>query len=77
MDQTTTPKPVMGDMSKVCNCPHHKVVPILIILIGLNVILSALGVYDLKWMAIIVGALLIVIGGTKIGGSKCGCCSKA
>lgn len=58
--------------NKMCSCPHHKVVPICITLIGL-VIFAA----QMNWLAAgIAGAiwpvLLVVIGLTKM--MKCGCC---
>ena len=78
MEQMNNDKPVMGDASKVCNCNHHKVVPICIMLIGLNVILATLGLYNKYPMAasLVIGVLLIAIGGTQLGSKKCGCCDK-
>ena len=78
MEHMNMDKPVMGDKSKVCNCHHHKVVPICIMLIGLNVILATLGVYNKSPMiaSLVIGALLIVIGGTRLASRKCGCSNK-
>ena len=66
-----------GDMSKkVCNCPHHKVVPIMIIIIGLVILVGAFSMLTFQWASILIGVALIVIGGTKLGSRSCKCCSK-
>jgi hypothetical protein len=57
-----------------CKCPHHKVVPILVILIGLDFLAGAVGV--LSWTFVdITWPILVIIGGiVKLGGCKC--CNK-
>ena len=64
----------MGD-GKVCKCVHHKVVPWMIILIGLVVLLGAFNILTGMWQMILVGLFLVVIGGTKLNSHKCGCCN--
>ena len=67
----------MGDKPNVCNCPHHKVVPWMIVLIGIDIILGAFGILiNGTWMWVIIGVLLVIIGGVKLSGRKCGCCKK-
>lgn len=59
-----------------CNCPHHKMVPIFIILIGLSFLLTTIG-----WESAMVNSyawpiLLIAIGLQKIFEVRCSCCSR-
>jgi len=59
----------------VCKCPHHNVVPIMIILIGLTFLLGALNIVLTPWaVSVIWPILLIIIGGIKLGSKKCKCC---
>jgi hypothetical protein len=76
MDQNQMNKPVMGDASKTCNCTHHKIGPWALILAGVVVILGALNVLNSTWVMILIGVLLIVKGGVKIGGRQCNCCNR-
>lgn len=65
----------MGDMSKTCNCVHHKIGPWMVILIGIVLILAAFDILTSMWVWLIVGVLLVVKGGTKLNASKCNCCN--
>ncbi|HSX24690.1 MAG TPA: hypothetical protein VLG69_01865 [Candidatus Andersenbacteria bacterium] len=75
---------VQGDMGKhcegcncggkKCNCPHHKAVPVCIILIALTFLLGTWGVLGESAVAVIWPVLLLIIGGTKLMASKCSCC---
>jgi hypothetical protein len=58
---------------KVCKCPHHKVVPILIVLIGLDFLLGATGTLTWSFVDITWPILLIIGGLVKMVG--CSCCS--
>jgi hypothetical protein len=64
----------MGDKPKVCNCPHHKVIPWMIILIGIDFILGSWVPFYAMWTWPVLGILLIIIGGVKLSSRKCGCC---
>ena len=59
-----------------CPCPHHKMVPIFIILIGLTFLLNAFNVLTAYATSIIWPVLLIVIGLQKIFERKCKCCNR-
>lgn len=59
-----------------CNCPHHKMVPIFIVLIGLTFLLNALGTLSMQATSIIWPILLIVIGLQKMFQHKCKCCDR-
>jgi len=57
-----------------CKCPHHRVIPWLIILIGLDFFLGGINVLTWGFVDITWPILLIIAGGTKLVGCKC--CSK-
>ncbi len=59
---------------QLCGCGHHKIVPIAIILIGLDIVLQTLGVIGGMWPMLVIGALLIIIGAVRLGSRKCMCC---
>lgn len=62
---------------KKCGCGHHKVVPTLIVLIGLNLLLGSINVYganSAQITSIILAIALILIGGMKLMKGKCKCC---
>jgi hypothetical protein len=60
----------------VCKCPHHKVVPVLIVLLGLAFLLEAWGTLSASAVNIIWPVIVILIGLMKIGNSSgmCKCC---
>jgi hypothetical protein len=59
-----------------CPCPHHKMVPIFLILIGLTFLLNTFMVIDSHVTAIIWPILVIAIGLQKIFETRCSCCSR-
>lgn len=59
----------------MCKCPHHKVGPLLIALIGLTFLLKTLNVIDAATTDLIWPILLILIGVMKMCGGSCKCCS--
>lgn len=61
----------------VCGCNHHKIVPLAIILIGLDIVLQTLGIIGGMWPMLVIGILLIVIGTVRLGSRKCKCCVKS
>jgi hypothetical protein len=64
----------MQGKGMVCKCPHHKAVPWLIILIGVDFLLGAMSVLTWSFVNITWPILLIVIGIVKL--ARCNCCSK-
>ena len=58
----------------VCKCPHHKAVPVLIILIGIDFLLGATGALPGMFVGVTWPILLIIIGVVKM--VKCNCCAK-
>ena len=70
----------MQNMSscEMCKCPHHKIIPALITLIGVLFLLSALNVIgeDVTTMTTIGWSIaVILIGLNKMMSRKCKCCS--
>ena len=68
---TNTPANTCGK----CGCKCHGVVPLAIVLIGLDVLLGACGVMGDKTVTIIWSVLLIIIGIMKMAKGKCKCCA--
>ena len=65
----------MGGMKNMCKCPHHKVVPGAIMLIGLSFLLGTWGILTSGAVDTIWPILLIIIGGMKMMKGNCKCCS--
>lgn len=66
----------MQNMSacEMCKCPHHKIIPILITLIGVLFLLSSLNIVGEKVAMIGWPILVILIGLNKMMSGKCKCC---
>ncbi len=64
-----------GQMGGVCKCPHHKILPVLVVLFGLLFLGGNLGWWG--WNVVNVGwPILVIIGGAmKLGKGMCKCCS--
>lgn len=71
MDQNMSQMPA----GAVCRCPHHKVVPGLIALIGLVFLLQALEVLSSELVGYIWPTALLIIGLMKMSYHRCKCCS--
>jgi len=56
-----------------CGCPHHKITPIGIILIGLTFLAGQMGWVTMGFVAVAWPILLIVIGLGKWMGPMCRC----
>jgi hypothetical protein len=56
-----------------CRCGHHKVVPVLVILIGIAFLLGALGVLTAGFVGLAWPIGLILIGAVKLGSGGCKC----
>lgn len=57
-----------------CKCPHHKIVPLCITLIGLVFLLQAWSVVSSSFTAWAWPLLLLIIGLMKLTGGMCKCC---
>ncbi|OGZ53598.1 MAG: hypothetical protein A3B25_00650 [Candidatus Ryanbacteria bacterium RIFCSPLOWO2_01_FULL_48_26] len=67
MDQTQT-------QGKTCPCPHHKMTPILVVLIGVDFLLGAFNILTPETVQIIWPILVIIGGLTKLNEGRCKCC---
>ncbi len=59
-----------------CGCGHHKVVPILIILLGLVFLLAQVNVLTWAFADVTWPILVIIAGCVKLFGGSCTCCKK-
>ncbi len=66
----------MDTQNGVCRCPHHKVVPGLITLLGLAFLLEAVGVLSTQTVSIAWPTIIILIGLNKAFAYKCTCCGR-
>ena len=73
MDQSqTNPEVVMH--GKVCGCPHHKMIPLLVVLLGVLFLLGNLGKVSSE-VVVIVWPIVVIVGGLqKMFGHMCKCC---
>ena len=64
----------MQGMKNMCPCPHHKVVPVAIVLVGVTFLLGNWNI--LTWNAVnTIWPILVIVGGlTKLTSNKCKCC---
>lgn len=60
----------------VCPCHHHKVLPAIVVLIGISFLLKAFDVIDSDVVAFIWPVLLIGAGLFKLKSSGCECCDR-
>lgn len=65
-------KMMMGGM---CKCPHHKMIPLFIILFGVDFLLGTLGVLNMYTVNIIWPILIILGGLMKMTKGMCKCCA--
>ena len=59
-----------------CKCPHHKVVPLFIFVIGLIFFLHAFSLVSQRFTDIVWPLVLMLIGLQKMFSHKCNCCSR-
>ena len=71
MDNMST---AAGHDGTVCNCPHHKFMPILVVAFGVVFLLGYLDVFSMGTVNIIWPIIVIVGGLTRLMESKCKCC---
>jgi len=72
--ETTNSGGEVKTVGKVCNCPHHKVIPIIVLLIGLVVLLSAFNIWSGQVETILIGVLILIVGFVKLKSASCKCC---
>lgn len=59
-----------------CSCPHHKMIPFLMLLLGVLFLLLAFNLVTWR-LASIVWPMLVIVGAvTKLAKGRCKCCEK-
>ena len=61
-------------MKNVCPCPHHKVIPVLIVLFGLTFLLGQWGILTSGFVNTVWPILIIAGGIMKLTSKMCKCC---
>lgn len=64
-----------GSAMGACGCPHHKMVPMLIFVVGLLFFLNAINVVTMSALNILWPIAVMIAGLTKMMGHKCKCCT--
>ena len=59
-----------------CKCPHHKMLPIFVIVFGLTYLLRNLGILTVPVADVILPVIIILIGAQWMMKGACKCCSK-
>ena len=59
---------------KVCACPHHKMMPLAMIVAGLAVVGYAVNILTSMAVFLVLGIVLVVKGFMKLNTHKCKCC---
>jgi len=62
------------EKGKTCNCPHHKVLPILTIIVGADFLLGALGAFTWWFVEVTWPIVVIIAGFVWLQQAKCKCC---
>ena len=63
-----------GSHGGMCKCPHHKVVPLLILVIAIVFLLGAFDVFSAHLVGILWPIALGIIGIMKLTSGACKCC---
>ena len=59
----------------MCKCPHHKVIPALVVLFGLVFLLGTLNILTPGAVNIAWPVIIMVAGLTKMKSGSCKCCA--
>lgn len=65
----------MQQTGQKCNCFHHKLVPIFIVLLGVLFLLGAMDVIAAHTVSVVWPVIVILAGLQKLMGHNCKCCS--
>lgn len=63
-----------GGMMNMCKCPHHKIVPLIIFVIGLLFFLNAVNVITVSALNILWPLAVMIAGLMKMMSRRCACC---
>jgi len=56
-----------------CNCMHHKIMPLMIVLIALTLLAGRLSILSASTVSLLWPVWLLIIGGTKLMSGSCKC----
>ena len=65
----------MPMMENKCGCPHHKIIPALVVLFGLLFLLQAVNVVSPELVAIVWPIIVLLAGLMKMAKGACKCCT--
>jgi hypothetical protein len=57
----------------MCSCPHHKVVPLVITLVGVALLLQVMNVITAQTMSYVWPIAIILVGLMKLSKGMCSC----
>lgn len=58
----------------MCKCPHHKMIPWLIVTIGVVFLFGQIGIFTMGFVNVAWPILVIAAGAMKLMEGKCKCC---
>jgi len=64
------------EQGKVCRCGHHKVLPILAIILGLEFFFAEINVLTWAFVNVTWPILLVIAGVMGLMKGRCACCAK-
>ncbi len=67
---------MMGGGMNMCKCPHHKVIPMMIFIIGLLFLLNVLNVITAMALSWLWPIAVMIIGLMKMMKGSCQCCGQ-
>lgn len=59
----------------MCKCPHHKVIPLLVLLFGLDFLFGALHWVSTGFVSVTWPILVVAVGVMKLMKGACKCCT--
>ncbi len=59
----------------MCGCPHHKLVPLVMVIVGSAFLLESLDVLTAATVSMVWPIGLILAGLSKLSGGMCSCCA--
>jgi len=64
------------NMGPKCDCPHHRMMPLFIVLFGVTFLLYSLGVFSWYAASVTWPIIVILAGLTKMFSGRCHCCNR-
>ena len=64
----------MEENKMKCACPHHKIMPVLVVVFGMVFLLGSWNIFTDSAVSTLWPLIVIVAGFLKMGQGKCKCC---